>query len=125
MSLHLVAGIDLARQLPTARTPYFLLGLNSEGVWVVRDTAGRRAGLFKTREAAIKFARDESPEGDFMILHQPTAWSSRSSATSAMRPSHAPRYLRTIRNQRDHARWRLVEGTTDSLHRGWQRSLSR
>jgi hypothetical protein len=71
MPLRLVAGIDLALQLPTARVPYFLLGLNFEGVWVVRDTAGRRAGLFRTREAAIKFARDESPEGKFMILRQP------------------------------------------------------
>jgi hypothetical protein len=31
----------------------------------------RRAGLFRTREAAIKFARDESPNGNFTILHQP------------------------------------------------------
>jgi len=71
MSLHLVAGIDLARQLPTARAPYLLLGLNSEGVWVIRETAGRRAGLFRTRAAAIKFARAESPDGNFTILHQP------------------------------------------------------
>lgn len=71
MSIHLVAGIALARQLPTARAPCFLLGRNSEGVWVIREAAGRRAGLFKTREAAIKFARDESPDGNFTILHQP------------------------------------------------------
>lgn len=71
MSFHLGAGIDLTPQLPTARAPYFLLGLNSEGVWVIREAAGRRAGLFKTREAAIKFARDESPDSNFTILHQP------------------------------------------------------
>ena len=29
MSLHLVAGIDFPSQLPTATTPYFLLGLNA------------------------------------------------------------------------------------------------
>jgi hypothetical protein len=44
MSLHLVAGIDLALQLPTAPAPYFLLGLNFEGVWVVRDTADDALG---------------------------------------------------------------------------------
>ena len=69
MSFHLVAGIDLAPQLPSA--PSFLLGLNSEGVWVIRKAAGRRAGLFKTREAAIKFARDESLDGSFTVLHEP------------------------------------------------------
>jgi hypothetical protein len=71
MSLHLVAGIEVLRQLPTARASYFLLGLNCDGVWVIRETSGRRAGLFRSREAAIKFARDESPDGNFTILHQP------------------------------------------------------
>ena len=71
MSLHLVAGIDFPSQLPTATAPYFLLGVNSRGAWVIRETTGRRAGLFRTREAAIKYARDESPNGNFTILHQP------------------------------------------------------
>jgi hypothetical protein len=71
MSLHLMAGIDFPRQLPTAAAPYFLLGLNSAGQWVIRETTGRRAGLFRTREAAIKYARDESVDGNFTILHQP------------------------------------------------------
>lgn len=71
MSLHLVAGIDFPSQLPTAAAPYFLLGLNAVGAWVIRETTGRRAGLFRSREAAIKFARDESPDGNFTILHQP------------------------------------------------------
>ena len=71
MAMHLVADIDFPSQLPTATTPYFLLGLNSAGAWVLRETTGRRAGLFRTREAAIKFARDESPNGNFTVLHQP------------------------------------------------------
>jgi hypothetical protein len=71
MSLHLIAGVDFPSQLPTAAAPYFLLGLNSAGQWVIRETTGRRAGLFRTREAAIKYARDESPSGNFTILHQP------------------------------------------------------
>jgi hypothetical protein len=69
--MHLAAGIDFPSQLPTATTPYFLLGLNSAGAWVLRETTGRRAGLFRTREAAIKFAHDESPNGNFTILHRP------------------------------------------------------
>lgn len=71
MSLHLVAGIDFPSQLPTATAPYFVLGLNAQGAWVIRETTGRRAGLFRTREAAIKYARDESPNGNFTILYRP------------------------------------------------------
>jgi len=71
MSLHLMAGIDFPSQLPTATAPYFLLGLNSAGSWVIRETTGRRAGLFRTRKAAIKYARDESLSGNFTILHVP------------------------------------------------------
>jgi hypothetical protein len=69
MSLNLVAGIDFPSQLSTATTPYFLLGLNAAGAWVIRETTGRRAGLFPTREAAIKYARDESADGNFTIVH--------------------------------------------------------
>jgi len=71
MSLHLAAGIDFPSQLPTATAPYFLLGVNAQGAWVIRETTGRRAGLFRTREAAIKYARDESPNGNFTILYRP------------------------------------------------------
>jgi hypothetical protein len=71
MSLRLLAGIDFPSQLPTATAPYFLLGQNTAGTWVIRETTGRRAGLFRSREAAIKYARDESPSGNFTILHQP------------------------------------------------------
>jgi hypothetical protein len=71
MSLHLVAGVDCPARLSVAATPYFLLGVDSAGSWVIRDTTGRKAGLFRTRDAAIKYARDESPGGNFTILHQP------------------------------------------------------
>ena len=71
MSLHLVAGADFPSQLPSATASYFLLGQNLAGAWAIRETTGRRAGLFRTREAAIKFARDESPSGNFTIMHQP------------------------------------------------------
>ena len=71
MALHPVAGVDFPTRLPTAAAPYFLLGLNSAGQWVIRETTGRRGGLFGTREAAIKYARDESADGNFTILHQP------------------------------------------------------
>ena len=71
MALNLVAGVDFPRRLPTASAPYFLLGLNAAGLWVVRETTGRKGGLFRTRGAAIRFARDESRDGNFTILHQP------------------------------------------------------
>ena len=68
MSLNLVAGVDFPSQLPTATAPLFLLGLDSAGHWVIRETTGRRAGLFQTREAAIKYARNESAHGNFTIV---------------------------------------------------------
>lgn len=71
MSLHLATHADFSSRLPTAAAPYFLLGLNTAGWWAIRETTGRRAGLFRTRDAAIKYARDESPSGHFTILHQP------------------------------------------------------
>jgi hypothetical protein len=71
MSLNLVAGVDFPSQLPAATSPFFLLGLNSSGLWVIRETTGRKAGLFRTREAAIRYARDESLDGNFTIVHQP------------------------------------------------------
>ena len=71
MSLHFVAGVDFPNQPATAAAPLFLLGLNASGSWVIRESTGRRAGLFRTREAAIRYARDESPDGKFTILHRP------------------------------------------------------
>jgi len=70
MSLSLIAGVDFPSQLPTATAPFFLLGRNTVGHWVIRETTGRRAGLFRTREAAIKYARDESWDGNFTIVEQ-------------------------------------------------------
>ena len=52
MSLHLVAGLDFPSRLPTAVAPYFLLGRNAAGAWVICESTGRRAGLFRTRDAA-------------------------------------------------------------------------
>jgi hypothetical protein len=71
MSLNLVAGVDFPSQLPTATAPYFLLGLSSTGAWVIRETTGRRAGFFSSRQAAIRYARDESLDGNFSIVDCP------------------------------------------------------
>jgi hypothetical protein len=49
----------------------FLMGRNSAGRWVVREANGRRAGIFRTREAAMKYVRDESAHGNVTILDQP------------------------------------------------------
>jgi hypothetical protein len=71
MSLNLVAGIAIPSQLPTATAPYFPLGLSSTGAWVIGETTGRRPRLFSTRQAAIRFARKESRDGNFSIVHCP------------------------------------------------------
>jgi Uncharacterized protein conserved in bacteria (DUF2188) len=65
-----VAGIAFPSQ-PTATASYFRLDLGSTGAWVIRETTGRRAGLFSTRQAAIRFAREESRDGNFIIVHCP------------------------------------------------------
>jgi hypothetical protein len=70
MSLSLIAGVDFPSQLPTAAAPFLLLGRNAVGHWVIRETTGRRAGLFRTREATIKYARDENWDGNFTIVEQ-------------------------------------------------------
>ena len=70
MSLNLVTGIDFPNQLPTAAAPYFLLGLSSTGAWVIRETTGRWR-IFSSRQAAIRFAREESLDGSFSIVDCP------------------------------------------------------
>jgi hypothetical protein len=71
MSCNLVAGIDVPSQVPTATAAYFLLGLSSTGAWVIRETTGQRAGLFASRQAALRFAREESLNGNCIIVHCP------------------------------------------------------
>ena len=50
---------------------YFLLGCNTRGQWVIRENSGRRAGVFLSRQAALRFARLESPDGQFAVVHLP------------------------------------------------------
>ena len=52
-------------------TPHFRLGINGAGLWVIREATGGKGGLFRTREAAIKYARRESADGNFTIVHEP------------------------------------------------------
>jgi hypothetical protein len=71
MALDHLASLKSPSLLSAASAPYFLLGLNSTGAWVIREATGRRAGLFRSREAAIRFARDESRDGNFTIVYEP------------------------------------------------------
>lgn len=71
MSHHLAAHMVGPKHLSVASAPYFLLGLSASGLWVVRETTGKRAGIFRSREAAIKYVRSESLGSDFTILYQP------------------------------------------------------
>jgi hypothetical protein len=59
------------RELPLARASksYFLLGQNAEGLWVIRESTGKKAGMFRSREAALRFARLESPDEQFAVVH--------------------------------------------------------
>src|SRR5262249_57768282 len=95
--------------------PYFPLGLNS----MAHGSSVRRLGDELSSSVAAKLQSSlpgmKAPTATLPSCSSQKAWSSRSGATSAARPSHAPRYLRTIRDQPDHAQWRLVQGETDSL----------
>jgi hypothetical protein len=42
------------------KTPVFLVGRDSEGHWVARDTLGLRGGFFVDRTEALKFALFEN-----------------------------------------------------------------
>jgi hypothetical protein len=55
--------------LPLTRKSYFLLGQNARGSWVIRENTGKKAGVFASREAALRFARLESPDEHFAIVH--------------------------------------------------------
>jgi hypothetical protein len=57
--------------LPLTRAikSYFLLGQNTQGLWVIRESTGKKAGMFRSREAALRFARLESPDQHFTVVH--------------------------------------------------------
>ena len=57
--------------LPLARTgrPYFLLGQDAHGLWVIRESTGRKSGVFTSRAAALRFARLESSDAHFAVVH--------------------------------------------------------
>jgi len=48
---------------------YFLLGQDAQGMWIIRENTGKKAGMFRSRKAALRFARLESPNGYFVVVH--------------------------------------------------------
>jgi hypothetical protein len=68
--VHRAATTPKWRDLPLKRgsKSYFLLGQNTQGMWVIRESTGKKAGMFRSREAALRFARLESPD-DFAVVH--------------------------------------------------------
>lgn len=48
------------------RLPLFMIGQDDRGHWVAQDLTGVCGGLFVTREAALRYVRDET-------RHQPQA----------------------------------------------------
>ena len=71
MRNNLAVSALFPNRLLSAAEPYFRLGVNAAGLWVIRESTGRKGGLFRTREAAIRYARDESADGNFTIVHEP------------------------------------------------------
>jgi hypothetical protein len=57
-------GLPLTR----ASKSYFLLGQNAQGMWIIRESSGKKAGMFRSRQAALRFARLESPD-DYAVVH--------------------------------------------------------
>jgi len=58
----------IRRRQSDRSAPIFYLAIDPSGWWEIREHNGSRAGLFRTRQAAIKYARDESPDGQFVIV---------------------------------------------------------
>src|SRR5262245_49532715 len=52
-----------------ASTPYFVLGQDEKGHWIIRESTGKKAGVFRSRQAALRFARLESPDENFVVVH--------------------------------------------------------
>ena len=55
---------------PSSRTPFFRIGRNSRGNWVVQDEQSRCGGLFINRVEALKFAMFENgnrPQAVIMV----------------------------------------------------------
>jgi len=71
MSFHSRVAPDCVGFFSLEPATYFLLGLDAKGCWVIRESNGCRAGLFRTREAALKFAREGTPSGNFTIMFCP------------------------------------------------------
>ncbi|CCB65928.1 protein of unknown function [Hyphomicrobium sp. MC1] len=69
-----IAGRSLIpSQQSVCSASIFHMAVHSSGWWEIREGNGSKAGLFRTRQAAIKFARDESPGGRFVIVDD-TLW---------------------------------------------------
>jgi hypothetical protein len=51
-----------------ASKTYFLLGQNTRGMWVIRENTGHKAGVFLSREAALRFARLESADEHIAVV---------------------------------------------------------
>ncbi|SEP48197.1 hypothetical protein SAMN04487843_12679 [Methylobacterium sp. ap11] len=54
---------------PSIEAPRFIVGQDPEGHWVAIETHGRAGGLFRSRQAAVDYAEDETahrPDGVFV-----------------------------------------------------------
>jgi hypothetical protein len=51
--------------------PHFLLGRTAAGLWAIRDDAARKAGLFCSRAAALRFAQTESRDVNVAVTFLP------------------------------------------------------
>lgn len=49
----------------------FLIGQTAAGLWIIRDASGLRAGLFRSREAAVRYVRHECADRNVAIAPLP------------------------------------------------------
>ncbi|MGO9173711.1 MAG: hypothetical protein ACLP7P_17355 [Rhodomicrobium sp.] len=54
------AGEAKAAASAGAETNCLIVGQNGEGLWVVRDRLGLKAGIFSSLESALHFAKEEA-----------------------------------------------------------------
>jgi len=65
MPLNLAGDIVFSEPVADCQRAVLWARSRRNGCLVLRETTRRRAGLFRSRQAAIRFAREESRDGNF------------------------------------------------------------
>jgi hypothetical protein len=102
----------------SAAIPLFYIGRNRKGLWVAREAEGRSGGLFLTRRAAVRFAKEScEPAGcATMFVSQPLELDFDSTNGSA-----APARVENAYAAGTSSAWTIVDATVRAVRKLAQR----